>query len=157
MADEASDGPFDGTTAVDSAEMQPEALEALRMLDEVMGSLELELAESPGAEEPEVLASLSKDDQQDRIEYRGKKALEGIAEIADYLNPVHATDGAAPKPQPLLALMKVAGLIYREVWAQRSRFATIERTLARQADEIRTLSIDVGSLTNLLHADEAEI
>lgn len=137
-------------------EMEPEAIEALRIIDEIGRSAEPEAAMSSQKEDPELLLRQSKEEQQDRIEALGRKALSGIGEITDYLNPVHKAGGAAMKPEPLLALSRIAGLTYREVLAQRTRFTKIEQTLAAQAVEMRNLSIDVRSLINLLDPKNAK-
>lgn len=155
MLDEMAEEPEEGATGDDLSDLEPEALAALLMLDEVVRSAELEAAMSPQDGDPEVLLGTSKEEQQDRIEAIGRKSLIGIGQITDYLNPIHEA-GEAATPQPLLALSRVMGLTYREVLSQRTRFAKIERMLAAQEVELRNLSVDVGSLTNLLGPKNAK-
>ena len=153
---EAIEMSIEGAPEMDFSDMEPEAIEALQMIDEIVRSAEMEAAMSSQEEDPELLLRNSKEEQQNRIEALGRKALAGIGEISDYLNPVHKAGGAAMKPEPFLALSRIAGLTYREILGQRTRFTKIERTLAAQAAELRKLSIDVGYLTNLLDPKNAK-
>ena len=137
-------------------DIELETIEALRSLEEQERLMELEAATSPEPGEAETPPSLDKESQGDRIEHLSKKALRGITEIADHLNPVHKASGNAVRPEPLRILVKSANLMVREIWTQRCRLAAIEKTMAQQAADLKTLKNDLSFLINMLHSDEAE-
>ena len=137
-------------------DLEPEAIEALQLLEEQERLMELEASISPESGEAETPPSLDKESQGDRIEHLSKKALRGITEIADHLNPVHKASGNAVRPEPLRILVKSANLMVREIWMQRCRLAAIEKTMAQQAADLQTLKNDLSFLVNMLHSDEAE-
>ncbi len=152
------EAPNDGTATTTSypPDIEPEAIEALQSLEEQERLMELEAATSPEPEEGETPLSLDKQSQGDRIEHLSAKALRGITEIADHLNPVHKASGNAVRPEPLRILVKSANLMVREIWTQRSRLAALEKTMKEQAADLKTLKNDLSFLVNMLHSDEAE-
>ena len=156
--DGAAEAPNDGAAAANSypPDIEPETIEALRALEEQERLMELEAATSPEPGRAETPLSLDKESQGDRIEHLSKKALRGITEIADHLNPVHKASGKAVRPEPLRILVKSANLMVREIWTQRCRLAAIEETMAQQAADLKTLKNDLSFLINMLHSDEAE-